>query len=231
MAEKMKFPKPINIKPQYHAKVSDAVISDEQTRNPYQEFYLSFDSNKRKIIIDFPFNCIAFLYFDGNPNSDLKIQLGDNPNEFDFSAFALGLEFEHTYKRIALISKNGTQFNLRIALANGKINDNRLNYSNAVGISGTVDATIIPFNNFSGYGVKTGSAGAQLLVSSQSTGEFIIQAGTEDLYIGDGGVTTGTGSFLIPVGKSEKFKVLGDIYGIREAPLANITAYIFQTYN
>lgn len=206
----------------YDLNVNEA-ISAGSTQIPYQELTFTIPALQRLDVFQV-FNYFRVMTISGGT---LKVKFGQNGLESPFTAAGIGLRAERTFDRLTLINSHATDsMTITIAMALGYINDDRLNVSGTVTVSGTVQ--IDQSNTFATSQPSVGTTAVQLVTAGATNASITIEAGVADLYIGlTSGVTTGTG-FLIPAGGAYTFNpgFTGDVYGIRG--VAAQTAYVLR---
>lgn len=133
----------------------------------------------------------------------------------------VGYEGDLTFKSFRVFNGSQTATMTAIfAVAYGRVTDNRARLSGAVKISG--GGTGFTYDG----AVAVTDAATLVMAENAARGGAVIQAGSEDLWLGQDNTVTATGLPTIPAGGSLEISHNADVYGIRGAGLsANCGVY------
>ena len=106
-------------------------ITSGITQPPYQEQTFVIAAGAR---VDYfaVFNYFRPISITGG---SLAVKFGDNGLESNYTGVGIGLDLQDTYSRVTLINNGASQMTITVALANGKITDDRLTVSGSVNVA------------------------------------------------------------------------------------------------
>lgn len=118
----------------------DRNISNSPSQLPYQEFNYTIDAGDKQTIY-FVFRYFRILSITGTSN--LKLRFGQNVNVTDFAGAGLGIELDETYDQVEITNNDASPVTLRVALAMGRVFDDRLSVSSTVSVSNVSPASFV----------------------------------------------------------------------------------------
>lgn len=211
-------------------------IAQIDVQNPYQEFTYTIPPSEIMQVF-YAHSYFRVLEYTGDANT-LKVRFGSSGQESVFSGAGLGYAMKEPVDRVDLRNDGTNPLTVKIGLATGVINDDRLSVSGTVTVNGHV---IVDSGNINVTGgeinvsarATTGqvAVNAATLISASSATKMscTINAGSSDLYISfDSGVTTGNG-YLIPANGSATITTKDEIYGVRGSGVA--TCYKIEEFS
>lgn len=209
-------------------------IAQIDVQNPYKEFTETIQAGEIRQIF-YAHDYFRLLEYTGTPNS-LKVRFGSSGSETDFSGAGLGYKMLQAVDRVELRNTDAAPITVKIVLATGTVNDDRLNVSGTVNVNVTNTPLSVTETNpltkinvsnaINGNQVSVGT-GAQVLLSAANANKIgvTIGAGDTDLFIAETGVTTAN-SFKIPANTSMNITTNAAVFGIRSSGTFN--AFILE---
>ena len=201
----------------YKKLVLDEAISDGSTEMAYQEFTYTIPASDY-VDVFVVFNYFRVLSLSANT---LKIKVGDNGLESPFSGAGLGIDFENRFRRMRLINTGASSITVTCAFNNGHINDDRLNITSSIAVTGNVS---IAGSTLTAGQVSVTNAAVQIKAANTARYGIIIKnpsTNTADVFIGIAGVTTATG-IVLSVGESINIPNTAAVFGIHAAATETI---------
>lgn len=113
------------------------VNSNASLQNPYKQFTYTLAANAQ-VEVFYAFNYFRVISFTGTAN-DLRLRFGGSGSDTEFPGAGIGYELSEAVDRIFIRNTGGGSIDITIALAIGRISDDRLNVSGTVNVTGTVE--------------------------------------------------------------------------------------------
>lgn len=140
------------------------------------------------------------------------------------AGFFAGLTYstprDETYEEVALINRSGVPVTVRLALAYGDIEDDRLTLTAAVQIAPAVAFTDAP-------AVAVTDVAVQLLPANPNRTNCIIRAGAADLWLGPDALVGNAGVATVPAGGALTISHTAAVYA-RRSPTVTADAGVYE---
>ncbi|MDX1939667.1 MAG: hypothetical protein SFU99_03900 [Saprospiraceae bacterium] len=183
-------------------------ITEGTTRIPYLELTYVIPAGARQEVFQV-FNYFRVMSMSGGA---LSVLFGQNGIESPFTAAGVGIRFEESFMRMTLINTGGTTMTIRIALALGNVQDDRLNVSGVVTVDGTVD--IYGGATLANSQASVTTTASNVSAASATKRSVIIKnlsTSAATVYIGTSAVTSANG-FELKAGEALTLDVASDVY-------------------
>ncbi len=157
--------------------------------NPYKEFTLSIpDGGIETIFYEFNFFRILSI----STTTNVTIRYGSSGTPSDVVGAGIGYEMGAIVDRVQIQNNSGGVLTITVALAVGKISDDRLNISGAINISKASS-----FTSVADLAIVAGAAAVVIQAANSATREVIItNTGANDCRVGDAGTAVAEGTLL-----------------------------------
>lgn len=177
----------------------ERLIEDGSARPPYREDTRTLAAGETWEVFT------VFDYFrivSQSPAGALKIKFGDNGIQTDYSGVGLGLGLRGVYRRLSIYNNSGAPMTLTIATALGQVNDDRLNVSGTVSITGAVTVTSpAALTTVADVAVAATTTTAVLAVNASRKEAFITNLAANNTVIRLGDASTGAARGIeVPIG-------------------------------
>lgn len=187
-------------------------ITDYNTLVPYQELTYTIAAGARQEVYQ------VFNYFRVTSQSGgaLSVRFGQNGLETPFTGQGIGVQFSVTFPRLTLVNTGGTSMTITIAIAVGRISDDRLNVSGTVTVAGTVTTNDNPGTTIVNGQVTINNTATQIVAANATRRHVIIKnpsTATKSIFVGDSGVTT-TNGIEVAIGESITIDSEAALYAI-----------------
>lgn len=176
------------------------------TQNTYKEMTFVIAPGERQTVF-YDFNFFRVLSMVGQ--GPLGVTFGDNAAETVFTGTGIGYEAPFVMPRFVMHNQGGNNLTVRVAVAIGRITDDRINFdANAViPVQPQRVQSIIPDQ------ITLTAATAALIVPDDPTRQWVsIQPLSDDVYIGDDNTVDNTTGFKIAAGSTYSLNMAGEVF-------------------
>ena len=133
------------------------------------------------------FNYFRVLSLTG---SGLSVIFGDNQYETPFTGAGIGVKLQYLLKRMTLINTSGAPLTLTYGIAVGSINDDRLNVSGTITVTGSVSTTTASvLASIADVVIGAAALTAVQAANTARRGLIITNVGANSVRIGDSTTT------------------------------------------
>jgi len=164
------------------------------------------------------FNYDYFRLLDLNGTS-LAVRFGGSGTEAIFLSAGIGYEIPVIIDRLVLRNISALPVTGRIALAVGKITDDRLSLSGNVNVVNAIGTQLETYDRRAAtfacsQQAMVAATAAQLFAASATGKSRVIQAGNQDLFIGASNAVTAANGFKVGAGQSFVLPHAREVWGI-----------------
>lgn len=207
-------------------------------QNPYRPFTYTLAPGAQETIY-YNFNYFRILSLVGG---EFSVKFGGTGADAVFPGAGLAYEAPVVLERVTIRNTGVTPMTFTVALAVGRVLDDRLQYSGSVQITndpstpiyiaqGTgviLDVKAQQPSAFSTAQISVGTSSTLIKAATPTRKSIVITApSTGDLYVGATGVTTATG-VRVPAGSTISMESTAAIYGV--LAVAATATYLEETY-